>query len=66
MIIGRKNEPHPLFVFQKFIAMADAGQLDEAVMPFAEETRAKLTEWQEEVFVRRRCNHGTEVQRLSL
>ncbi len=51
VIIGRKNEPHPLFVFQKFIAMADAGQLDESLMPFAEETRAKLAEWEDEVDV---------------
>lgn len=51
VIVGRKNEPHPLFVFQKFIAMADAGQLDEAVMPYAEEAREKLADWEEEIDV---------------
>lgn len=49
VIVGRNKEPHPFTIFTKFIAMADAGQLDASVMPMAEATREKLAEWQEEI-----------------
>lgn len=51
VIVGRKNEPHPIFIFRKFIAMADAGQLDPNVVPFAEEARTRMAEWEEEIDV---------------
>lgn len=51
VIVGRKNEPHPLLIIQKFIAMADAGQLHPSVTPFAEEARTHIVEWKEEVDV---------------
>lgn len=49
VIIGKKGEPHPLFVFQKFIAMADAGQLHPSVAPLAEEVRKQLADWEDEI-----------------
>ena len=49
VIVGRNKEPHPFTIFEKFIAMADAGQLDPSVMPMAEATRKKLVDWQEEI-----------------
>ncbi len=49
VIVGRKGEPHPLVIFQKFIAMGEAGQLDPSVMPYIDEAKAKLAEWEAEV-----------------
>lgn len=49
VIVGKKGEPHPLVIFDKFIAMGEAGQLDPALMPQVEEAREKLAEWEDEV-----------------
>ncbi len=49
IIVGDDGEPHPLWVFRKFLAMADAGQLDAAVAARADELRASLAEWEEAV-----------------
>ncbi|GAB5558482.1 MAG: hypothetical protein SynsKO_01290 [Synoicihabitans sp.] len=51
VIVGRNKEPHPLFIFQKFIAMADAGQLHPSVIPFATKARERIAEWEQEVDV---------------
>jgi hypothetical protein len=45
VIIGRKGEPHPIHVFRKFLAMAEAGQLDPAVAARAPELSAMLDFW---------------------
>jgi hypothetical protein len=47
VIIGRKGEPHPVFVFRKFLALAQAGQLDPAVAARAPELSAMLDHWQD-------------------
>ena len=49
VIVGKKGEPHPLFVFQKFIAMADAGQLHPSVALLAKEVRDQLADWENEI-----------------
>ncbi len=46
VIVGYKGEPHPLYVFKKFIAMAGAGQLDPAVARRATELSAELEKWE--------------------
>jgi hypothetical protein len=45
VVIGRKGEPHPVVVMQKFLAMAAAGQLDPAVAARAGELTAWMQDW---------------------
>lgn len=47
VIIGRKGEPHPVFVFRRFLALAEAGKLDPAVAARAPELSVMLNHWQE-------------------
>jgi hypothetical protein len=49
VIIGRKGEPHPVFVFRKFLALADAGQLDPAVAARGPELASMLDHWKHTV-----------------
>ncbi|WP_221032815.1 hypothetical protein [Actomonas aquatica] len=49
IILGDEGEPHPLWVFRKFLAMAEAGQLQPAVAERAPELQAYLTEWEEKL-----------------
>ena len=47
VIIGQKGEPHPVFVFRKFIALAKDGKLDPTVAARAPELSGMLDLWQE-------------------
>ena len=49
VIIGSKGEPHPVFVFRKFLALADAGKLDPAVAARGPELFAMLDHWKHNV-----------------
>jgi hypothetical protein len=49
VIIGRKGEPHPIFVFRKFLALAKDGKLDPAVAARGPELFAMLNHWQHTV-----------------
>jgi hypothetical protein len=49
IIVGDKGEPHPLYIFRKFIAMAGAGQLQPAVAARAPEVAKILTEWEDNI-----------------
>ena len=49
VIIGKKGEPHPIFVFRKFQALARDGALDPAVAAYASELDAMLNHWQDSV-----------------
>lgn len=49
VIIGRKGEPHPIFVFRKFLALAKGGKIDPAVAARAPELDGMLHHWQESV-----------------
>jgi hypothetical protein len=49
VIIGKKGEPHPIFVFRKFLALADAGELDPAIAARAPELSSMLHHWEEGV-----------------
>lgn len=51
VIVGRNKEPHPFHVLQKFIAMADAGQLHSSVVPMATAARERMADWELEVDV---------------
>lgn len=46
VIIGAKGEPHPIVVFRKFLALADAGKLDPAVAARGPELFAMIDRWQ--------------------
>ena len=47
LIIGRKGEPHPVFVFRKFLALAEAGKLDPTVAAAGRELTESMQEWQD-------------------
>ena len=49
VIIGRKGEPHPIFVFRKFLALAEAGKLDPEIAARGPELFAMLNHWQHTV-----------------
>ena len=43
VIMGKEGEPHPVFVFRRFLAMAEAGELDPAVATSAAELVEMMT-----------------------
>jgi len=45
VIIGREGEPHPVVVIRKFLALAEAGQLDAGVRAKMGDLSAKMTDW---------------------
>ncbi|HTO02472.1 MAG TPA: hypothetical protein VL069_02165, partial [Opitutus sp.] len=45
VIMGKEGEPHPVFVFRRFLAMAEAGELDPAVANSAVELVAMMQKW---------------------
>ena len=49
VIIGRKGEQHPIIVFRKFLALAEAGKLDPEVAARGPELFAMLDHWQHTV-----------------
>lgn len=49
VIIGKKGEPHPIFVFRKFLALAEAGKLDSAIAARGPELFAMLNHWEHSV-----------------
>ncbi len=46
MIIGAKGEPHPIFVFRRFLALARDGKLDPAIAARGPELTAMMTRWE--------------------
>ncbi len=48
VIIGRKGEPHPIHVFRKFLALAEAGRLDPAVAARGPELSALIDHWRKD------------------
>jgi hypothetical protein len=46
VIIGAKGEPHPHFVFQKFVALAKDGKLDPAIAARGPELSEMMEHWQ--------------------
>lgn len=46
VIIGAKGEPHPVFIFRRFLALAQGGQLDPAVAARSTEVSAMLERWE--------------------
>lgn len=49
VVIGAEGEPHPIYVFRKFLAMADAGQLQPEVAAKATDLRTAMAEWEQAV-----------------
>jgi len=49
VIIGKKGEPHPVFVFRKFLALAKDGKLDPAVAARGPELFTMLDHWKQTV-----------------
>lgn len=45
VIIGREGEPHPVVVIRKFLAMAEAGQLDPTMVAKTGELEAFMARW---------------------
>ncbi|MCF3649711.1 hypothetical protein [Synoicihabitans lomoniglobus] len=49
VIIGRQDEPHPIFVFRQFLAMAEANELDPAVAKSATELTRIMQDWRKKM-----------------
>lgn len=47
VIIGAKGEPHPIFVFRKFLALAKDGRLDPEIAARGPELSAILDHWED-------------------
>lgn len=47
VIIGAKGEPHPIVFFRKFLALAEAGQLDPAIAARGSELTTMLNHWRD-------------------
>lgn len=47
VIIGAKGEPHPIFFFRKFLALAEAGKLDPAVAARGPELSKMMNRWEQ-------------------
>ena len=45
VIVGREGEPHPVVVIRKFLALAEAGQLDAGVTAKMGDLNAKMAQW---------------------
>lgn len=45
VIVGREGEPHPVVVIRKFLALAEAGQLDAGVAAKLGDLNAKMAQW---------------------
>ncbi len=46
VIVGEEGEPHPVFVFRKFVELAQANQLDPAVATRAREATEMIRNWE--------------------
>lgn len=62
VIIGDKGEPHPVFLFRKFVAMAEAGQLDPAVAARATEASKLMREWQQRLMLDDAAKQGMPLE----
>jgi hypothetical protein len=49
VIIGKEGEPHPIRFFRRFLALADAGQLDPAVAARGPELFGLLNHWERSI-----------------
>lgn len=49
VIIGKQGEPHPIFVFRKFLALAEAGRLNPALAARGPELSSLLNHWEDSV-----------------
>jgi hypothetical protein len=46
VIMGKEGEPHPVFIFRKFLALAEAGELNADVAVSAVELTTMMEKWQ--------------------
>jgi len=46
LIIGRKGEPHPVFIYRKFLALSEASQLNPEVAALAPALTHMLEDWE--------------------
>lgn len=63
VIIGAKGEPHPIFVFRKFLALAKDGKLDPGVAALGPDLSKMMNRWQHAMNKddARDANHGEEM-----
>lgn len=47
IIIGAKGEPHPIFVFRNFVALAKAGRLDPEIAALSPTLEKEMQRWEE-------------------
>jgi hypothetical protein len=62
VIVGEEGEPHPVFVFRKFVALAEANQLDPAVAPRAGEVSAMMRSWEQRLHLDAAARDGLPLE----
>jgi hypothetical protein len=62
VIIGAKGEPHPIFVFRKFVALAKDGKLDPVVAAHGPELSRMMDRW-EHAFDDNKSGQGVKASR---
>ena len=60
VIIGKKGEPHPVFVFRKFLKLAEEGKLDPAVAARGPELFSMLDHWENAINTEKHDDAGAE------
>lgn len=58
VIIGEDGEPHPVLVFRKFVALAQAGQLDPGVTARATEVSEMMRNWERRLNLEQAAKDG--------
>jgi len=62
VIVGKKGEPHPIFVFRKFVELANAGQLDPAMSTRATEASDLMHAWENRLHLDEAAKQGMPME----
>ena len=62
VIIGEKGEPHPIFVFRKFVELAEANQLEPGVAARAKEASELMRGWQQRLHLDEAAKQGLPLE----
>lgn len=62
VIVGDEGEPHPVFIFRKFLAMAEQNQLGSELTPAATELDTMLNNWGKMVDIEDDADDGINIE----
>ena len=62
VIVGQEGEPHPVFVFRKFVELSNAGQLDPAMSSRATEASELMRKWEDRLHLDEAAKQGMPIE----